>query len=95
MTETSIVDLMKKIIDIFNEHAGGDNKLDKEELKQLLIQVYLDDPSLFSSEEKAQEVMNDFDKNLDGSVTFEEFIMQMAKMSTQFKDDSEGNSNSN
>ena len=38
MTETSIVDLMKKIIDIFNEHAREDKKLDKEELKQLLIQ---------------------------------------------------------
>ena len=38
MTETSIVDFMKKIIEIFNQYAGEDKKLDKEELKQLLIQ---------------------------------------------------------
>ena len=30
---TKIVDLMRSIIGIFNEHAGEDNLLDKEELK--------------------------------------------------------------
>ena len=35
---TKIVDLMKSIIGIFNEHAGEDKMLDKEELKAMMGQ---------------------------------------------------------
>ena len=35
---TKIVDLMRSIIGIFNEHAGEDNLLDKEELKAMMGQ---------------------------------------------------------
>ncbi|CAG5078016.1 Oidioi.mRNA.OKI2018_I69.PAR.g8871.t1.cds [Oikopleura dioica] len=80
---TKIVDLMKSIIGIFNEHAGEDKMLDKEELKAMMAH------DVFSSQEKLEELVNELDKNHDDKISFDEFIKSMAYICALVKIDGE------
>ncbi|CAG5109812.1 Oidioi.mRNA.OKI2018_I69.chr2.g4296.t1.cds [Oikopleura dioica] len=72
---TKIVDLMNAIIEIFNDHAGEDKMLSKEELMKMMDE---EKDEMFSSEEISTALMAELDKNLDGKVSFDEFIKSMA-----------------
>ncbi|CAG5077475.1 Oidioi.mRNA.OKI2018_I69.PAR.g8726.t1.cds [Oikopleura dioica] len=72
---TKIVDLMRGIIAIFDEHAGEDKMLSKEELMRMMGE---EQHEMFASEEVATKLMSELDENLDGQISFDEFIKSMA-----------------
>ncbi|CAG5108124.1 Oidioi.mRNA.OKI2018_I69.chr1.g3644.t1.cds [Oikopleura dioica] len=89
---TKIVDLMRSIIGIFNEHAGEDNLLDKEELKAMMGQEL---PEVFSSEARVNELVAHIDKDFDGKISFDEFIKSMAFICNLLKVDNEAAADGN
>ncbi|CAG5114320.1 Oidioi.mRNA.OKI2018_I69.chr2.g8379.t1.cds [Oikopleura dioica] len=70
-----IVDLTKTMIEIFNEHAGDDEMLSKEELLKMMGQEKDD---MFSSKYISNALMTVLVEGLDEKMSFNEFIEFMA-----------------
>merc|ERR1711894_645417 len=77
---TTMKDLMETLVRIFDNHAGEDKLLDTTELYRLMSQEL---PSLFN-EANAEQLMAKLDTNLDGRVSFDEFLFDMAKRKDAF-----------
>ncbi|CAG5076710.1 Oidioi.mRNA.OKI2018_I69.PAR.g8526.t1.cds [Oikopleura dioica] len=66
-----IFDLTKSMIEIFNDHAGDDKMLSKEELLKMMAQ---DKDEMFSSKDISNGLMMMLDEGLDENMSFGEFI---------------------